>query len=243
MSMDEVHIGTSGWNYKHWQPIFYPQDLRHKDWLNFFQQHFDTVEINNTFYHLPKENTFQRWREQAPDGFLYAVKANRFITHMKKLKDCSSALENFIGRVKLLKENLGPILWQLPPHWHVNLERLEAFVDLLPKDLRHVFEFRDADWFREETRNILERHGLIFCIHDKQGLDCPQWVTAGSVYLRFHGSEGNYGGKYGPECLHPWAERIRTWMDEGRSIFAYFNNDVSGYALEDARTLLDLLKS
>ncbi len=243
MSLDELHIGTSGWNYEHWQPLFYPQDLSQSGWLDFYQQHFDTVEINNTFYHLPKENTFRHWREQAADGFLYAVKANRFITHMKKLKDCSSALENFIERVKLLKENLGPILWQLPPHWHANLERLEAFVDLLPKDLRHVFEFRDADWFREETRNLLERHGMIFCIHDKQGLDCPQWVTAGSVYLRFHGGEGNYGGKYGFERLLPWAERIRVWLDEGRSIFAYFNNDVSGYALEDARTLIDLIKS
>ncbi len=241
--MNDVHIGTSGWNYKHWQPLFYPQDLIQSEWFGFYQRHFDTVEINYTFYRLPEKNTFRSWREQAPDSFIYAVKANRYITHMKKLKECSSALENFFERVLLLQENLGPILWQLPPRWHANLERLEAFVELLPKELRHVFEFRDADWFREQTRTILERHGMIFCIHDKKGVDCPQWVTAESVYLRFHGSEGNYGGKYGLEKVRPWVERIHAWLDEGRSVYAYFNNDVSGYALEDARTLIEFLKS
>jgi uncharacterized protein YecE (DUF72 family) len=241
MSRNGVRIGTSGWNYEHWQPRFYPRELRQQDWLGYYQMYFSTVEINNTFYQLPKAATFQRWHEQASEDFIYTVKANRYITHMKKLKNPSDSLPKFLERARLLQENLGLILWQLPPHWHANIERLEAFIQLLPENILYVFEFRDADWFRTETKEILKEYGMIFCIHDKKGVDCPQWITANSVYLRFHGSHGNYGGLYGPSKIKVWAECIRNWRKEGRSIFAYFNNDERGYALKDARRLIQEL--
>jgi uncharacterized protein YecE (DUF72 family) len=236
-------VGTSGWNYKHWKGIFYPQDLRPEAWFGYYHEHFDTVEINYTFYQLPEERTFQGWQGQASQGFLYAVKANQYITHMKKLREPSESLQNFLPRVRMLEENLGPILWQLPPRWRANPERLEGFVQLLPEDLESVFEFRDPDWFQEEIREILERYGMIFCIHDKENVGCPRWVTTDAVYLRFHGCEGDYGREYGKERLRSWAERIKAWLAEERAVYAYFNNDVSGYALKDAQRLKELLQT
>jgi uncharacterized protein YecE (DUF72 family) len=238
---EKLHIGTSGWNYSHWKGNFYPEDLTQEAWFEYYQRYFNTVEINNTFYQLPKEETFRRWEEQALKGFLYAVKANRYMTHMKKLKDPVEPLQNFISRVKLLKEHLGPILWQLPPRWHANPKRLEDFVCLLPTDLRHVFEFRDPDWFQERIRQILERYEMSFCIHDKSNVECPAWVTTDTVYVRFHGSEGNYSGEYGKEMLLPWADRIQGWLEGGKTVFTYFNNDPWGFAVKDARILKELL--
>lgn len=243
MSTESFHVGTSGWNYQHWKGIFYPEDLSQEAWFGYYQKHFNTVEINTTFYQLPEEKTFKNWQGQASEGFLYAVKANRYITHMKKLREPSQALQNFIPRVKMLEENLGPILWQLPPRWHANPERLEDFVGFLPEDLESVFEFRDPDWFQEEIREILERHEMIFCIHDKKDVGCPQWVTTDAVYLRFHGSEGDYGGEYGKERLRSWVGHIKDWLAEERTVYAYFNNDVSGYALKDAERLRELLQA
>jgi uncharacterized protein YecE (DUF72 family) len=237
-----VRIGTSGWNYRHWQGIFYPEHLSQEEWFSYYKKHFNTVEINNTFYQLPEEQTFLSWRKQAPRGFIYAVKANRYITHMKKLKDASQTLPKFLERIRLLKENLGPVLWQLPPRWHANPERLEHFVSLLPGEMRHAFEFRDQDWFQDEVRQILERYDMIFCIHDKAGLGCPQWVTSKFVYLRFHGSTGDYGGEYGERRMRSWAQRIEAWLKEGRTVFAYFNNDAWGYAIKDAQRLEECLK-
>jgi uncharacterized protein YecE (DUF72 family) len=243
MSRGECRIGTSGWNYKHWMGIFYPEDLSQGAWLGYYQEHFNTVEINNTFYHLPEEKTFRDWQEQASEDFIFAVKANRYITHMKKLKDPSEPLQNFLTHVKTLEEKLGPILWQLPPRWHADPERLEHFAQLLPADLRHVFEFRDPDWFQERIRQILERYEMIFCIHDKVDVGCPQWVTTDAVYLRFHGSDRNYGGEYGEERLRSWADRIQIWLEEERTVYAYFNNDVLGYALKDAQALRKCLEA
>jgi uncharacterized protein YecE (DUF72 family) len=234
-------IGTSGWVYAHWRGVFYPVDLPQSRWYTYYAGHFDTVEINYSFYRLPSEGAFDRWREQAPPGFVYAVKANRYLTHLKRLKDAAEPLERFLSRARRLGEGLGPILWQLPPRWRADPARLEAFAALLPTELTHVFEFRDPRWFVQPVRKVLERHGLVFCIFDMPGLDCPPWVTNEVVYLRFHGSQVVYGGRYGRERLQPWAERVRGWLAEGRAVYAYFNNDVFGYAIEDARTLRGLL--
>jgi len=243
MDEDNINVGTSGWNYEHWKGLFYPKDLAQDAWFDYYQEHFKTVEINNTFYQLPEEETFESWKEQARNEFIYAVKANRYITHMKKLKDPHEPMKNFLSRAEILKENLGPILWQLPPRWHANPERLEDFVQLLPVEIDHVFEFRDPDWFQEKIREILERNEMIFCIHDKEEVGCPNWFTTSTVYLRFHGSQGDYGGRYGKDALRPWADQIRDWRDGGRSIFAYFNNDESGSALKDVKALLELLEA
>ncbi|MFP3852905.1 MAG: DUF72 domain-containing protein, partial [Anaerolineales bacterium] len=210
---DRVHIGTSGWVYDHWQGPFYPEDLPQEDWFGHFADTFDTVEINNTFYQLPEESQFQAWREQAPGDFTYAVKANRYITHMKKLNDPAESVANFIDRVRILERHLGPILWQLPPNWHANPERLRSFAALIPEDITHVFEFRDPDWFQEEVKSALQEAGLGFVIFAMPELECPRWVTGDIVYLRFHGSREKYVGQYGREKLEPWAERIQRWVD------------------------------
>jgi len=235
------HIGTSGWIYPHWRGVFYPPDLPQSHWFEHYARHFDTVEINYSFYRLPSENAFDRWREQAPPGFLYAVKANRYLTHIKRLKDAAEPLERFLSRTRRLEDMLGPILWQLPPRWRANPARLEAFAALLPNNLSHAFEFRDPRWFVPEVRELLERFNLAFCIYDMPDLPCPTWVTGDVVYLRFHGVGMIYEGRYGREGLRPWAERIGQWLAEGRSVYAYFNNDTWGYAVEDAQMLRNLL--
>jgi uncharacterized protein YecE (DUF72 family) len=236
-----VRIGTSGWVYPHWQGVFYPEDLPRSGWFEYYARQFKTVEINNTFYRLPQEKTFEAWAAQAPPGFCYAVKANRYLTHMKKLKPDPEALHKFLGRARRLGRCLGPILWQLPPGWHANPQRLAEHAQGLPKDLIHAFEFRDADWFRPEIRQVLAKHELTFCIYDVVEGACPLWVTGSTVYLRFHGAAVKYGGGYGEARLEPWAERIRQWNAEGRDVYAYFNNDLGGFAPDDARTLRRLL--
>lgn len=237
----QIRIGTSGWVYPHWRGIFYPQDLRQPDWYHYYARHFDTVEINYSFYRLPSKETFDKWRKQAPTGFIYAVKANRFLTHLKRLKDVAEPLERFLSHASRLEEKLGPILWQLPPKWRADPARLEAFAELLPMDMIHVFEFRDPRWFIQPVRRILERFGLTCCIFDMPNLRCPEWITSSTIYLRFHGSQLVYGGRYGREGLQPWTERMRRWLADGHFIYVYFNNDAFGYAIEDARSLSDLL--
>lgn len=234
-------IGTSGWVYPHWRGVFYPPDLTQSRWFDYYGQYFTTVEINNSFYRLPAETTFDRWQAQAPPGFIYAVKANRFVTHLKRLKDVAEPLERFLSRARRLGDTLGPILWQLPPHWHADPVRLETFAALLPTDVINVFEFRDPSWFVPPVREILERFRLSFCVFDMPNLPCPPWVTCPVVYLRFHGAETTYAGRYGPTGLEPWVERIRPWLAEERTIFAYFNNDAFGHAVEDARLLSELV--
>lgn len=235
-------IGTSGWVYRHWRGVFYPPERAQSRWYEHYAQHFDTVEVNYSFYRLPSEGTFDRWRVQAPAGFVYALKANRFLTHVKRLKEAAEPLERFLSRARRLGDTLGPILWQLPPRWQADPARLESFAALLPLDLPHAFEFRDPRWFVQPVREVLARHGLTCCIFDMPDLTCPLWVTGKMVYLRFHGLETVYVGRYGREGLQPWAERIRQWLAEGREVYAYFNNDAFGHAVEDARTLREMIR-
>jgi uncharacterized protein YecE (DUF72 family) len=234
-------IGTSGWIYSHWRGVFYPPDLPQSAWYDHYARLFDTVEINYSFYRLPSGEAFDRWQEQAPPGFIYAVKANRYLTHVKRLKDAAEPLQRFLSRARRLGDKLGPILWQLPPNWQADPARLEAFASLLPADLTYAFEFRDPRWFVQPVRELLERYGLGFCISDMPGLHCPTWVTGGVVYLRLHGWCVVYEGRYGRERLQPWAEHIRGWLAEGHTVHAYFNNDAFGYAIEDAQVLQSLL--
>jgi uncharacterized protein YecE (DUF72 family) len=235
------HIGTSGWVYPHWRGVFYPLDLPQARWYDYYARHFTTVEINYSFYRLPAEKTFAHWQAQAPPGFIYAVKANRFLTHVKRLKDAAEPLERFLSRARRLGDHLGPILWQLPPHWGADPARLESFATLLPSDLDHVFEFRDPSWFVQPVREVLERFGLSCCIFDMPDLPCPLWVTSQVVYLRFHGAGMLYAGRYGQVKLQPWAERIQKWLAEDRTVYAYFNNDALGHAVEDARVLREMV--
>ena len=167
--MERIRIGCSGWNYKHWRERFYPKGLPQRRWFEYYAEHFDTVEINNSFYRLPPAETFRKWRDQAPPGFCYAVKANRFLTQAKKLKNCEEPLERMMAPFRALSPALGPILYQLPPSLRFNPERLERFLELVPKDVTNVFEFRDRSWYVPETFALLERHGAAFCVHDMTG--------------------------------------------------------------------------
>ena len=233
----DIRIGTSGWYYDHWKELFYPPGLPKNKWFEYYAQHFDTVEINNTFYHLPKEVSMQRWREQAPKNFLYAVKANRYITHIKRLKDTSEEVKRFFERVGLLKGKLGPILYQLPPSLRKDPDLLQSFIKLLPKKSPTVFEFRHNSWFSEDTFELLNKFGAGFCVHDLVGKETPRVVTADIIYVRFHGPTGKYEGDYSKSMLQSWAKWLKDHTKEVRSIYAYFNNDIGGHAIHNAKTL------
>jgi uncharacterized protein YecE (DUF72 family) len=235
-----IRIGTSGWVYNHWRELFYPPSLKQAEWFSYYARQFDTVEINNSFYRLPSAETFTAWRQGAPPGFLFAVKASRYLTHMKKLLDPQEPLKLFFERADHLDDSLGPILYQLPPRWRVNLPRFEAFLAALPRGYLHAVEFREASWLIEEVFRLLERYDVAHCIHDMHPLEVPPRVASRAVYLRFHGVT-RYGGSYPAETLAFWGRRIHAWQSEGRDIYAYFNNDIGGYALQNAATLKRML--
>ena len=242
MKRGTIRIGCSGWNYRHWRGLFYPEKMPVKDWLAFYAEHFSTVEINNSFYRLPSPETFDKWRDQAPEGFCYAVKANRFLTQAKKLKDGRAMLDWMLPPIRHLGSKLGPILFQLPPRFKINLERLEAFLNALPKDLTPVFEFREKSWLTEETLALLDRHGASFCIHDMPGSATPRWVAGRIAYVRFHGGEGKYRGRYSDKDLLDWSRWMADQARQGRNVWAYFNNDVDAHAIHDAQTLRAMVR-
>ena len=231
----DIRVGTSGWHYGHWKKRFYPEDLPKSKWFEFYAEDFDTVEINNTFYQLPKEISVKRWREQAPKNFIYTVKANRYITHIKKLKDTAEEVERFFERAHLLKEKLGPILYQLPPSMHKDLERLEAFIKLLPKKSPAVFEFRHESWYTQDTCALLNSHNAAFCTHDLPGKASPRIFTGNLIYVRFHGTTGRYAGNYSKPALTEWADWIKDNLKGIRAVYAYFNNDYNAYAINNAK--------
>jgi uncharacterized protein YecE (DUF72 family) len=230
-------VGCSGWSYEHWKGPFYPEDLPRKKWFSFYAQTFDTVEINNTFYNLPAEKTFQSWADKAGPDFVYSVKANRYITHVKRLKDVEEALPRFLERARLLERHLGPVLYQLPPNWRCDIRRLDAFLRQLPDDLIHVFEFRDQRWLNENVFALLKEKGASLCVHDMGDMRVPRMAIGQVAYVRFHGHAGKYAGKYPEQSLRPWADWLKSEADRKRDIYAYFNNDESAYAIQDALTL------
>lgn len=238
--MGGIRIGTSGWAYRHWRGVFYPEGLRQADWFRHYAEHFDTVEINNSFYRLPSEAAFDTWREQAPPGFVYAVKASRFLTHFKKLKDPEAPLKTFFDRADRLRRTLGPVLYQLPPHWGLDLPRFEHFLGALPAGHVHVVEFRDESWMVEDAFRLMERRGVSHCVHDSASARSPLRVTASPAYVRFHG-DPKRGGDYTDKAMETWARRIEEWSGRGLDVFIYFNNDVEGYAIENANTLKAML--
>jgi uncharacterized protein YecE (DUF72 family) len=237
-----IHIGCSGWNYPHWRGAFYPDRLPVKRWFAFYAEQFGTVEINNSFYRLPKAETFDAWRVQAPPDFRYAVKANRFITQAKKLKDCEEPIARMMAPTRHLGQTLGPILYQLPPILRINLDRLETFLKLLPSDLTHVFEFRDASWYTEDTLALLDRFGAGFVAHDFPDRASPRWASGKLAYIRFHGGVGKYYGRYPDEGLLDWSDWMIGQAKAGRSIWAYFNNDGAAAAIDDALTLKAMVR-
>lgn len=236
-----ARVGCSGWEYKHWRGDFYPLDVPRTRWFEYYAARFDTVEINNTFYRLPEQSTFAAWAARAPCGFTYAVKASRFLTHMKKLKDPEEPLHRLFSRMRPLEKHLGPVLYQLPPGWKLDRERLEHFLQALPAGVRHVLEFRDSSWYTDEVKTALARHGVSMCLHDMRGSATGRERVGPIVYVRFHGATGQYSGGYPNDWLHGWADWLNSQRADGADVYAYFNNDVGGHAPRDAVTLREFL--
>ncbi|MFQ5879741.1 MAG: DUF72 domain-containing protein [Dehalococcoidia bacterium] len=244
MGASKFWIGTSGWSYYHWRGRFYPQDLPSWQWFHFYIDHFRTVELNASFYRQPQKRTWQGWQRSAPAGFRFAVKANRFITHIKRLKECRDPLQTFLEGASLLGDKLGPILYQLPPSFHCgadNLQRLGEFLPLLPAHLQHVIEFRHASWFRDEVLALLRQHNVAFCSYDMVDVECPLVATAPFAYLRFHGAEARYASNYSEEMLQEWAARLGQLAPNLTSVYVYFNNDYNAYAVYNAKRLAEVL--
>ena len=236
-------VGCSGYVYRSWRGDFYPDTLPASAWFDHYAAHFDTVEINNTFYRLPEASVFASWRERAPDGFEYAVKLSRFGTHMKKLKDPETWVGRFLERATELGPTLGPVLVQFPPGWKPAPERLQGFLDVAPRSVRWVIEMRERDWVREDVLGIMREHGAALCLHDLIRPH-PIVLTADWTYLRFHGPHAGkkYTGRYTTAALQRHAARIRKWLADGVDVYAYFNNDAGGHAPWDALRLKRLVE-
>ena len=235
--MGSSHVGTSGWSYDHWKGIFYPSKLPKKSFLEFYSEHFNTVEINQTFYGLPDRKTIRNWYNSVPKNFVFSVKASRYITYMKKLKVPKGSISTFFNRVDTLKDKLGPILFQLPPDWKLNLDRFKWFLKILPSGYQYAFECRDPSWWCREFYGLLEKRGIAFCIHDLGGKLAPKRVTAKHLYLRLHGPDTPYEGEYSKETLLAWARDFVAWKKIGKEVYCYFDNDKGGYAPKDAERL------
>lgn len=239
----ELRIGTSGWHYKHWVGPFYPPKTSAAKMLGLYTQQFDTVELNNTFYRLPPEKAPGVWRDSTPPDFRFALKGSRFLTHMKKLKDPEQALDRFFERADILGAKLGPILWQLPPQMELNLERLEHFLNALPRHHRYAFEFRNPSWYSPEVYRLLHRHLAAFCPFDLGGFQSPVEITADFAYVRLHGPGDKYRGSYSDAALDHWASRIYDWQNRLAAVYVYFDNDQFGFAPQDAQRLIKKLQN
>lgn len=241
-----VFIGTSGYSYPHWQGVFYPEGLPSRKWLWFYASLFNTVELNVTFYRLPRDSTFQNWyRTTAPD-FSFVLKGSRLVTHRKRLAEPAEAVAIFFSRAALLKEKLAAVLWQLPPGMQADSGRLGEFCRVLrehpvARDVRHAFEFRHQSWFTDRIYAVLQEFGFALCIADAPRWPCIEEVTGDFVYYRFHGPERLYASCYSAEELTRWAEKMAAHLTAGRDVYAYFNNDAAGHAAANARELKELL--
>lgn len=262
MPKKRLFIGTSGWIYSDWEEIFYPKNLSSKGKLKYFSQHFKTVEINYSFYHLPRESTYKNWYKQVPNDFLFAVKASRFITHIKRLKGVKAAWKTFLENTLNLKKKLGPILFQFPPSFKAtpeNIKRLENFFKLITKNgrLKYAFEFRHKTWCSEKIYKLLKKYNAAWVIAcppigwslkaTGRRADSPCYprveaVTCNFAYIRMHGSKVLFSSKYTDKELKDLAQKIKKWRKSG-DVYVYFNNDVQGFAIENAKELLELCKA
>lgn len=242
-------VGTSGYNYRHWgDGLFYPHKMSQKEWLEYYARNFRSVELNVTFYRLPQKKTFESWYKKTDREFVFAIKGSRYITHMKKLNDCKEPLTAFFQNAKGLKEKLGIILWQLPSSYHLNRKRIVDFCRLLREDKeakkhRYAFEFRHESWFCPEVYDVLREYDISLCIAHSSRWICNETITANYIYLRFHGGGALYGSNYSDDELKEWAFKVKQWLNDGKDIYAYFNNDAQGYAVFNALEFRELLES
>jgi uncharacterized protein YecE (DUF72 family) len=236
-----IEIGTSGWHYGSWRGPFYPKEVKIRDQLGFYATRFRTAEINNSFYRLPTAKAVAEWRAAVPADFVFAWKASRYITHFRRLKDCGESIKLVFGRMDGLGENFGPVLFQLPPQFHADRERLASFLNLLPKKRQIAFEFRHASWYDEAIFDVLRDHNASLCISDHAAAPSPWETTADFVYLRGHGPGGQYKGAYSDATLREWAKSIRQWRRSECEVYVYFDNDQKSQAPRDAERLTSLL--
>lgn len=245
----KVYLGTSGWNYRHWSGgVFYPKGSKPSEWLSYYARSFDSVEINYTFYRLPEKNVFETWYEETPPDFTFTVKASRFITHLKKLLDPQEHVPRLLENASGLKDKLGVVLYQLPPYWGFDRERLEGLLQVIDRQeivpgVRSALEVRDESWYNQVLFAILREHNVPLVLADQPGFAAEGPLTADFVFLRRHGPGERYASNYPDEMLKKDAWRIREWIAEGRDVYIYFNNDVHGYAVQNALTLKRFLTS
>jgi uncharacterized protein YecE (DUF72 family) len=238
----EYRIGCSGWHYSHWRGRLYPANLPVSRWFEHYSRIYDTVELNNTHYRLPSEQAVRGWSKRAPEKFCFAVKASRLITHFRRLKGTETALETFYKRIRPLGAHLGPILYQLPPDFERDDLLLARFLERLPVDLLHVFEFRHESWWTDDVYRLLRCHGAVFCLYDRGEEHTPVVATAPDVYVRMHGPGPAYNGGYTDAMLRAWLRRT-AGLGAAERVWVYFNNDGEGHAPVDALRMRDLTKA
>jgi uncharacterized protein YecE (DUF72 family) len=247
---ERAHIGCSGWNYKSWKGTFYAPGLPPHQWLSAYAEFFDTTEVNNSFYRLPEADVFEKWRTQTPDGFVFAVKASRFLTHMKRLRDPAEPVRRLFSRVCALGPKLGPILYQLPAHFRIDLDSLRGLLETIKREAhllpeghtcRTILEFRDPSWYVPDVFDLLSRFDATMCLHDKLGSRAIGPEIGPFLYVRFHGTTGTYAGSYGDDALASWADRIAHYVGSHRPAYAYFNNDPEAVAVRNALALRQLV--
>jgi uncharacterized protein YecE (DUF72 family) len=240
---ERIHIGTSGWSYKHWAGHFYPPKLKATEWFSYYTRFFQTAEINTSFYHLPKEQTVINWAAKAPEGFIFCAKLSRYITHMKKLKGVEEPLERFFSLFQPLKEKMGPVLVQLPPMLTFHYDVAEAFFHQLTNYKGHEFvlEVRHSTWLQENSLTLMAGYNIGFVISQSNEIfPYAEAITAKNIYVRFHGPNELYASPYTDEMLMKFARKFEQWRGEGHAIWAYFNNDIHGYAFQDAQRLMEI---
>lgn len=246
--MKNIYIGTSGYNYKHWlDDVFYPPGHPKNKLLEYYAQHFNTVELNSPFYGLPTPKTVKNWHRRTPENFKFVVKGSRYTTHLKRLKDPAKSTKLFFDNIKLLKEKLACVLWQLPPSMKFNHERILSFVKTLSKNptakkVLHSIEFRHPSWFTDETYKILTDHNVNLCIANSPNWPCSEKITSDFIYLRFHGDKNLYSSNYSNKELKKWAGKIKRWIKEEKFAFCFFNNDEKGFAVKNAKELERMLR-
>jgi len=237
-------IGTSGWSYDHWIGKFYPENLNKNKWLEFYTESFDSVELNASFYRLPRKKTFQNWKKRTPPEFIFAVKMSRYVTHVKRLLDPEESLQIFFDAVSSLEEKCSAVLIQLPPSLKFDLERVDKFLRELNtnyKEYRFTLECRNQSWFNDEVYNLFKKYGIALCISDTPCYPYAEEVTAEFVYVRLHGHEQLYASNYSDQQLEEWANRIKHWNEKGMDVYVYFDNDANAYAVKNALKLKELL--
>jgi len=239
----KAYIGTSGWNYKSWRDSFYG-DTPQKQWLRFCAERFAAIEVNGTFYRLQPKSTFEKWRDETPDGFPFAIKGHRYVTHNKKLLDVEEPIIRCRDSASPLGKRLAAVVWQLPAFLKKDMRRLENFLKTLRhwQSTRHAIEFRHKSWFDDQVAECLKRGAVAVCMSDAP--DWPMWdrVTTDLVYVRLHGHTRKYASSYSKPTLKKWATHTRCWLKENRDVHVYFDNDAEGAAPKSALTLLELLR-